>query len=180
MSSVAGRQEEGRIMRRAYVLILPLLLSCGVAFADTLFLTDGTAIQGELVGVDAFKVRFVPEAGGERAVPLSRVRSVEIDWEGDPEPRVSYEEWVSAMAEARLKLTGCRRAKQGTVVGGLLFIAGGYWLAGQGQEAFGNLVMGLGAVVTLLGVASPQPACAEPLHRVEILTRIGLDHGWIY
>ena len=72
------------------------------------------------------------------------------------------------------------QAKQGTIVGGLLFIVGGYWLGSQGHGPFGDLVMGLGAVVTLLGVTSPQPTCDQALHRVEILTRIGLEHGWVY
>lgn len=169
-------------MRRAHVLLFlsTLLLTGGIALADTLFMTDGTTIQGELVGLDAFHIYFAPEGGGEKGVPISQVRSISLDLQANPEPRVSYDEWLSAISQTRLKLTNCRRAKQGTIVGGLLFIAGGYWLGSQGHGQFGSLVMGLGAVVTLLGVTSPQPTCDQALHRVEILTRIGLDHGWIY
>jgi len=120
-------------MRRAYILLFTLLLTGGVALADTLLMTDGTTVQGELVGLEA-----------------------------NPEPRVSYDEWFSAISKTRLKLMNCRRAKQGTIVGGLLFIAGGYWLGSQGHGPFGDLIMGLGAVVTLLGVTSPQPTCDQP------------------
>jgi len=169
-------------MRRAHVFLFlsTLLLTGGVVLADTLFMTDGTAVHGELVGLDASHIYFTPEGGVERRVFLSQVRSISLDWGANPEPRVSHDEWLSAVSKTRLELTNCRRAKQGTIVGGLLFIAGGYWLGSQGHGPFGDLVMGLGAVVTLLGVTSPQPTCDQALHRVEILTRIGLEHGWIY
>jgi len=167
-------------MRRACILLFTLLLTGGVALADTLLMADGTTVQGELVGLDAFHLYFAPEGGGKKGVPLSQVRSISLDWEANPEPRVSHDEWLSAISKARLELANCRRAKQGTIVGGLLFIAGGYWLGSQGHGPFGDLIMGLGAVVTLLGVASPQPTCDQPLHRVEILTKIGLEHGWVY
>ncbi|MCD5409032.1 hypothetical protein LR090_07470 [Candidatus Bipolaricaulota bacterium] len=168
-------------MIRSFVALafLAALVAVGAA-ADTLILTDGSQLQGELVGVDEFYLYFTTSDGVEGAVAISHVRSITLDWTANPEPRIGEGEWLSAMAKARHALEGCRSAKWGVVLGGLVFIGGGWWLGNLGYGEFGELLMGLGAVATLLGVVAPSPTCAAPLHRVAILTRIGLEHGWIY
>lgn len=167
-------------MRKGFAVLAFLTAVAAAAAADTLVLTDGSQLQGELVGVDEFYLYFMTSAGVEGAVAISQVRSITLDWTADPEPRIGEGEWLSAIATARRDLEGCRTAKWGVALGGLLFIGGGWWLGNLGYGEFGELLMGLGAVATLLGVVAPPPTCAAPLHRVEILTRIGLEHGWIY
>jgi hypothetical protein len=162
------------------VSILAAFLTASVALADTVTLIDGSQLQGKLTGVDAYHIYFAGEAGGEGAIPLAHVRTIVIDWQADPEPRLGQEEWLAAIAKARRELQGCRTAKSGIFLGGLVFIGGGYWLGTLGYGEFGQLIMSLGAIATLLGAVAPAPTCDPPLHRVEILTRIGLEHGWIY
>lgn len=162
------------------VALAVLILVGSWGLADTVTLIDGSQLEGKLTGVDAYYIYFTSEAGTEGAISLSHVRSLVIDWQADPEPRLGQEEWLSAIAKARRELASCRSAKSGVVLGGLLFIGGGWWLGNLGYGQFGELLMGLGAVATLLGAVAPNPACGTPLHRVEILTRIGLEHGWIY
>lgn len=150
------------------------------SWADTLILADGTAFVGELVGVDAEELYFLTQEGVELAVAWDRAREVEIDWGLNPEPRLEYAEWLSAIRVARRELSRCRRSKQGLVLGGLLFMAGGWWLTTQNYGLFGELLIGLGAVAGLLGISSPAPSCPPLLHRVALLTEIGLEHGWFY
>lgn len=169
------------MVKRIGILVAVLVaLLAGAAVADTVTLVDGSRMEGKLTGVDAYHLYFTTAAAGERGVPLSHVRAVEIDWQADPEPRIGQDEWLSAISKVRRELTSCRSAKSGVVLGGLLFIGGGYWLGTLGYGEFGQLLMGLGAIGTLLGVVAPTPTCDLPLHRVELLTRIGLEHGWIY
>ena len=175
-----GLFKEGIVMRKSFAALAFLTAVVVVAAADTLVLTDGSQLQGKLVGVNEFYLYFTGSDGVEGVVPIYHVRSITLDWTTDPEPRIGEGEWLSAIAKARHDLEGCRTAKWGVVLGGLLFIGGGWWLGNLGYGEFGELLMGLGAVATLLGVVAPPPTCASPLHRVEILARIGLEHGWIY
>lgn len=151
-----------------------------LGLCDTLYLADGTRMNGELTWVTAHELGFAPPEGPEKAIPLARVKTIELDWETNPEPRIALDEWLAAISKARRELEGCRAGKSGLVIGGLLFIGGGYWLGTQGYGTFGDLIIGLGAVATLFGIVAPPPSCGPILHRVEILTRIGLEHGWIY
>lgn len=161
--------------------IIGLALAVGAgAWADTLILSDGTSLLGELTGVGIERVYFRTWQGQELTLAWERVGQLVIDWEENPEPRLDYEEWLSAIEPVRKELYQCRRSKQGITLGGLLFIAGGWWLITQGHDLFGQLLVGWGAVATLLGIAAPKPACPTLLHRAALLTQIGLAHGWFY
>jgi hypothetical protein len=160
-------------------IVLVVLLAIGlVGLGDTLILKSGPTLTGTLVDLDSRALYLRADSGRLVRVDISEVASVELS-EGKPKFPESH--WIAAMTKARHELAGCRLVKQGTVLGGLLFVAGGYLLSEVlGHRVFGGVVSGLGAVVSLLGIAMPAPDCSGPLHRVEILARIGLDCGWVY
>lgn len=166
-------------MTRRWIVWVFVLLAGVVAHADTLVLKSGERVTGELCGVTPDAVVWCA-AGGVRVVfPLGEVARVEFAADPTVAPRVSEADWRTAMGRAWRQLASCRSARQGLILGGLAFVAGGYWLSSQGYEA-GNIIVALGAVATGLGVIAPNPRCPGPEERVKALVRIGLDHGWLY
>lgn len=164
-----------------WCLVGVLILVAGVSvLADTLHLKDGRALAGELTGVTATALSFRLAGGNLASFPLAEVARVEIDWGANPNPRLKRADWQKAIAKAQRELLSCRRARQGLVLGGLLFVGGGAWLTHQGFETFGGVISALGAVATALGIITPTPACPVQEARVKVLARIGLDHDWFY
>lgn len=166
-------------MTRRWWLWVVLILVGVSACADTLHLKGGQTVAGELCGVTADAVVWCAGGGLQVRFPLGDVLRVEFSGEPTVVPRVTEAEWRKAMGRTQRELISCRSARYGLLLGGLAFVAGGYWLGLRGYEA-GNLIMALGAVSAGLGVIAPNPRCPGVEERVKILTRIGLDHGWLY
>ncbi len=162
-----------------WALLLVVLISSG-GWADELRLRDGRVVEGTLEGLTAEHVKF--RTGAETVVtyPLAWVEEVTFSPRPGRALPVSHAEWEGAMAVARRSLDGCRLTRSGLIGGGLLFVAGGQYLTWVGHGPLGGLLTGMGAIVSLFGVASPPPACSIQRDRVEVLTRIGLEFGWVY
>ncbi|MCX7749975.1 MAG: hypothetical protein N2320_00080 [Candidatus Bipolaricaulota bacterium] len=157
-----------------------LLVLVGVsAWADTLYLKSGQKIAGELCGVTADAVAWCAAGGLKVTFLLSDVARVEFSTDPTLVPRLTEAEWRKAMGRAQRELVSCRTARAGLILGGLAFVAGGYWLGVQGH-ATGNVILALGTVAAGLGVVAANPRCPAQEERVKVLTRIGLDHGWLY
>jgi len=166
-------------MTRRWWLWVVLFLVSVSACADTLYLKSGQKVAGELCGVTADSVVWCAVGGLKVQFPLGDVARVEFSVDPGAVPRVTESAWRKAMGRAQRELVSCRSARYGLVLGGLVFVAGGYWLGLQGSEA-GNVIMALGAVAAGLGVIAPNPRCPGVEERVKALARIGLDHGWLY
>ncbi|MGC9530007.1 MAG: hypothetical protein ACP5G2_05235 [Candidatus Bipolaricaulaceae bacterium] len=167
--------------RKGALLAAVLILAvAGSALADTVYLADGSVLEGSVIGVTAYTLTFRPTGDRARQVALLRVVRLEVAPPAGGEVPLAKEEWIPAMAQARRELGACRASKAGVLMGGLAFLAGGYWLQVQGHTPFGQLVTGIGAVATVLGLVSPAPSCSSALHRVEVLTRLGLAYDWVY
>lgn len=164
---------------RVLLAVLAMALALGSnALADTLVLTDGEVLQGKLTGLTSTELVFLTSQGA-LSFPLAEVGRVEIDWAEDPKPRVEKATWERALAKAQRDLTSCRYVRQGLVLGGLAFVAGGYWLGSLGYGAPAQLISGLGAIGTMLGLISPAPSCEVQAARLRLLLQIGLDHNWL-
>ncbi|MCR4391378.1 MAG: hypothetical protein NUV94_01040 [Candidatus Acetothermia bacterium] len=161
-------------------LIVVFLVLAGLpAMADTLHFKDGRALSGELAGIGDAGLVFRVD-GVSTVYPFAAVARVDIDWQGNPEPRLTKAKWQRAMAKAQRALFACRSARYGLMLGGFLFMGGGYWLSLEGYGPFGNLLTALGAVATVLGVVAPPSECPAQEAQVKLLARIGLDHDWVY
>lgn len=161
-------------------MVVGVLLAIGVAaVADTVYLKTGQVVTGELCGVSGYSVSVCVGGRFYASFPLADVIRVELDFGANPEPRVKEADWRRAMSQAQRELSACRSARYGLILGGLAFIGGGYWLGSLGYEA-GNLIAALGAVGATLGLIAPPPSCSLQVARVKVLTRIGLDHDWLY
>lgn len=161
-------------------MLLVVGLAFGVGCADELRLRDGRVVEGTLEGLTSEHVKFRTAPGTVVTYPLVWVEEVTFSPRPAQALPVSYAEWERAMMNARRSLDGCRLTRGGLIGGGLLFIAGGQYLMWAGHGPLGGLLTGMGAIVSLIGAASPPPSCAEQRDRVEILTRIGLEFGWVY
>ncbi len=151
-----------------------------VASGDELVLRDGRVVEGTL---EALTPEYVKFRTGPRTVlsyPLAMIAEVSFAPRPGREAPLTYTEWVKAMAAARRSLDHCRLSRNALIGGGLLFVAGGQYLSALGDRPLGGLLTGLGAMVSLIGMASPPPQCVPERDRVEILTRIGLEFGWVY
>ncbi|HRS13627.1 MAG TPA: hypothetical protein P5259_01310 [Candidatus Bipolaricaulis sp.] len=166
-------------MTRRWLVWGLVLLVGATACADTLHLKSGQKVGGELCGVTADSVAWCATGGLQVRFPLGDVARVEFSVDPLVSPRLEEREWRAAMRSAQRELTSCRSARYGLILGGLTFVGGGYWLGIQGYEA-GNVIIALGAVAAGLGVIAPSPRCPLLEERVKTLTRIGLDHGWLY
>lgn len=166
-------------MTRRWWIVVLVLVGGATACADTLYLKSGQKISGELCGVTPDAVAWCAAGGLQVKFPLADVARVEFSADPTLVPRVTEAEWRKAMGRAQRDLVSCRTARAGLILGGLAFVAGGYWLGLQGQET-GNVVIALGVVATGLGVIAANPRCPAQEERVKVLTRIGLDHGWLY
>jgi len=164
--------------RRWWLWVLVLLVGVA-AHADTLYLTNGRQLPGELCGVTAGSVQWCAISGVQASFPLTDVVRVEFGADPTLVPRVTEAEWRRAMGSAQRQLTSCRSARTGLILGGLVFIGGGYWLGLEGHTA-GNFIMAIGTVAAGLGVIAPNPRCPVQEDRARVLARIGLDHGWMY
>lgn len=157
-----------------------LVLISFAGWADQLHLRDGRVVEGTLEGLTEEHVKFRTGPQVVMTYPLSWVEEVSFSPRAGQALPVSYDEWELAMVAARRSLESCRMTRAGLVAGGLLFVAGGQYLMWMGQGPLGGLLTGVGAIVSLIGMASPPPACSMQRDRVEILTRIGLEFGWVY
>jgi len=166
------------MIRRWMWAVLAVLVGV-TACADTLHLKTGQKVSGELCGVTADSVAWCTVGGLQAKFPLADVARIEFGVDPTVVPRVSEAEWRKAIGRAQRELVSCRSARYGLILGGLAFVGGGYWLGIQGYEA-GNFIIALGAVAAGLGVIAPNPRCPVQEERVKNLTRIGLDHGWLY
>ncbi len=169
---------------RCVVGLLLAALLAGVlgspALGDELVLRDGRVVEGTLEALTSEYVKF---RTGPRTVlnyPLVLIAEVNFSPRPGRETPLTFTEWTTAMAAARRKLDHCRLSRNALIGGGLLFVAGGQYLSALGDRPLGGLLTGLGAVLTLFGVASPPPQCGPERDRVEVLTRIGLEFGWVY
>jgi len=151
-----------------------------VGWADEVLLRDGRVVEGSVEGITAEHVVLRTDLDTVQSIPLARVGTVSFVTRAEDEIPIAYSEWERAMATARRRLDGCRLARRGLIGGGLLFVAGGQYLMWVGEQTLGGLLTGMGAIVSLFGVASPPPDCTEHIRRVEALTRIGLEFGWVY
>lgn len=166
-------------MTRRWMPWVVVLVVGVAACADTLYLKTGQSMAGQLCGVTGEAVVWCAAGGIRIKVPLEDVVRVEFSVDPMVSPRLAEREWRKAMGRAQRELISCRAARYGLILGGLAFVAGGYWLGVQGYEA-GGVLLALGTVAAGLGLISPSPRCPLPESRVKTLTRIGLDHGWLY
>ncbi len=165
--------------RGVWALLVVVLIS-SVGWADELRLRDGRVVEGTLEGLTPEHVKFRTGPATVVTYPLVWVEEVSFSPRPGRALPVSRAEWERAIAAARRSLDGCRLTRSGLIGGGLLFVAGGQYLMWVGDGPLGGLLTGVGAIVALIGVASPQPACPSQRDRVEVLTRIGLEFGWVY
>ncbi|GEM_PF-932581 len=168
-----------RLSRTITAFLLVAMLST-IGWADQLFLRDDRVVEGTIVGVTAEHVLFRTAPDLVKSIALDRVRNVSFAPREEDELPITYMEWERSMATARRRLDGCRLGRSGLIGGGLLFVGGGQYLMWVGEQTLGGLLTGMGAIVSLFGVASPPPDCREHVRRVEALTRIGLEFGWVY
>ena len=67
---------------KIFVLALMLMATTAVSLADTLVLTNGRRVQGELIGVYGREIEFEERTGGNRRVvrvPRSEIARIEFD-----------------------------------------------------------------------------------------------------
>ncbi len=151
-----------------------------VVWGDELVLRDGRVVEGTLEALTSEHVKFRTGPGTVLTYPLVMIVEVSFSPRPGHVAPLTYTEWAKAMAGARRSLDHCRLSRRGLIGGGLLFVAGGQYLSVVGERHLGGLLTGLGAIVSLIGVASPPPQCGPERDRIEILTRIGLEFGWVY
>ena len=165
-------------MSKWAVVLLAVAVVGLAGLSDTVVLTDGSRITGTIIDLDSHTLYLRTAAAARLPVDIASVDTVEV---GGENPQFPQGRWVSAVTRARHELAGCRLAKQGTILGGLLFVLTGYILSESlGYQAFGGLVSGLGTAIPSNDTTAPSPDCGGPLHRVEVLARIGLAYGWVY
>src|SRR5688572_33134566 len=69
------------------VLLLMLITTTAAALADTLVLTNGRGVQGELIGVYGREIEFEERTGGSRRVvrvPRREIARIEFDNASEP------------------------------------------------------------------------------------------------
>jgi len=175
------RTKEVQAVMRLWVSLVILVTALGaVVSADVLVLRDGRTVEGSLVAVTAEHIRFRTGPTVVVTYPLSWVREVTFAPRERGEAPVDEGQWLLAMSRARRSLNSCRLSRQGLVAGGLILALGGPLIGSLGHGTTGELMIGLGAALTLIGLAAPPPPCNVQRDRVEVLTRIGLEFGWVY
>jgi len=169
------------IMRHwALWVILVVVAVSTIAWADVLVLRDGRTVEGTLVTVTSEHIKFRTAPTVVVTYPLSWVQEVTFAPRERGEVPLDEDQWLVAMSRARRSLSSCKLSRQGLVVGGLVLALSGPVLGSLGHGTTGELMIGLGAAVTLIGLAAPPPACGVQRDRVEVLTRIGLEFGWVF
>ncbi len=168
------------MVRGCVASVLIVLVVSVLGWGDTLTLKDGRVLSGRLTGLTATTLAFRLPTGTQLILPLREVARLEMDWVADPTPRVKKADWQRAVDRAQRAFFSCRWSRQGLILGGILFMAGGFWLTEQGYGPLGGVVSALGAMSAVLGIITPAPPCAELEAQLKLLVRIGLDHDWLY
>lgn len=160
------------------VLVALAILSIA-GFADTVFLRDGTVLEGRLSGVSTTALLFETDLG-RRSIPLEDVTRISLDFSSDPTPRFSRTTWSRALGQVQREFFNCRYIRHGLVLAGLSLIGFGQWLDILGYNVFGNMLKALGGISILFGLSMPESGCEIPAARLRTLLYIGLEHNWLY